>query len=364
MPRTARVGYAGSVLHVISRFAGGRWELDKRGGRVRYLELVGRAVERTDARVLAYCLMSNHVHLVVVRGHEPLERLVKPVHTGFAGWVNGGRRKAQGPVFAGRPRMVLVEEEAYLLELVRYVHNNPVRAGVVQWSRQSDWSSHGAYVGTREAPEWLSLGYVLDRFGKQARPRAQRFEDFVNEGRGEGRRADLSGDGSSDAISKARAAVGDGFYVSDGILGSEEFARKVQRDVKRVQQTLAAAWVDRGQGHRERPMLSAVIDEVCGMLGLEPWAFESQPKRRSPAQARRLITWLWVHHYGGKQVEVARALKASTGTVASWYGLAVANAAEMDEQGSAIIQALARRRQRKAAAKTPQALRFHVDVDE
>jgi REP element-mobilizing transposase RayT len=121
--------------------------LDKRGARGRYLELLERAVGRTDARLLAYCLMSNHVHLVVVQGREPLERLVKPVHTGFAGWINAGRRKAQGPVFAGRPRVVVVEQDAYLLQLVRYVHNNPVRAGVVRHARSSDWSSLRAYVG-------------------------------------------------------------------------------------------------------------------------------------------------------------------------------------------------------------------------
>jgi len=362
MPRTARIGYPGSVLHVISRFAGGRWVLDKRGARERYLQLLERGLGRTDARLLAYCLMSNHVHLVVVQGHEPAERLTKSVHTGFAGWVNGHKRKGQGPVFAGRPRIVVVEQEAYLLQLIRYVHNNPVRAGVVRYARMSEWSSHAAYVGRVEAPQWLSMGYVLERFGKSSRSRAERFDEFVNEGRGEGRRADLSGDGSAEAIAKARSALGDGFYVSDPILGSAKFARKVQRDVERVQQTLDQAWTDRGRGRPERPALGDIVDHVCRHLELEPWEFESQPKRRGPARARRLITWLWVHHYGGKQVEVARTLKASTGSVASWYGNAVANAASMDEDGEAIIQRLKRRRGKKAAPS--QAVRFHVDVDE
>lgn len=349
---------------MISRFAGGRWELDKEGARARYLELLGRAVERTDARVLAYCLMSNHVHLVVVQGKEPLQRLVKPVHTGFGGWVNARKRKAQGPVFAGRPKVTLVEEDAYLLQLVRYIHNNPVRAGVVRYARNSDWSSHGAYIGRREAPEWLSLGYVLERFGKNSHRRAERFDTFVDEARREPRRADLSGDSSAEAIATARQVLGDGFYVSDAILGSEAFARKVRKDAERVEQTLNLAWADRGQGRRQRPPLDTVVDEVCSLLELEPWEFESQPKRRRPSLARRLIAWLWVHHYEGKQIEVARALKASTGSVASWYGTAVANAAELDALADPIVQRLAHPRSRRAAARRTHAVRFHVDVDD
>jgi REP element-mobilizing transposase RayT len=78
------------------------------------LELLTGAAEGSDTEVLAYCLMSNHVHLVVVQGQAPLERFTKSLHTGFASRTHRGRRgaKAQGPVYAGRPRTVLAERES------------------------------------------------------------------------------------------------------------------------------------------------------------------------------------------------------------------------------------------------------------
>ena len=103
MPRTARVSCPGGVFHVVSRFARDEWWLDRSGAREAYLELLGRASERSDTEVLAYCLMSNHVHLVLVQGNAPLSRFMKSVHTGFATWARGSWRgsKALGPVFAG-----------------------------------------------------------------------------------------------------------------------------------------------------------------------------------------------------------------------------------------------------------------------
>ena len=107
---------------MVSRFARDERWLDRAGARDAYLAQLGKALEKSDAEVLAYCLMSNHVHLVVIQGNTPLSRLMKSVHTGFAGWVRRSVRakKALGPVFAGRPRMLLVDREEYLLALVRY----------------------------------------------------------------------------------------------------------------------------------------------------------------------------------------------------------------------------------------------------
>ena len=105
MPRTSRVYFPGGVFHLVSRFARDEWWLDRDGAREAYLELLERASRSTDVAVLAYCLMSNHVHLVVVQGQASLERFTKSVHTGFAGWAHRSqsRSKALGPVFAGRP---------------------------------------------------------------------------------------------------------------------------------------------------------------------------------------------------------------------------------------------------------------------
>ena len=128
MPRSARLHYPGGTYHIISRCMKREWLINDEEDRGHYLDLVERTLTRVDAQVLGYCLMSNHVHLVVRAGHDRLDRLIKPVHSGFA--VRKNHRDARiGPVFAARYKAVLVEEEAYLLELMRYVHNNPVRAG-------------------------------------------------------------------------------------------------------------------------------------------------------------------------------------------------------------------------------------------
>jgi putative transposase len=130
MPRFARFHVTGGLFHVISRFHDRRFYLDIDGARDKYLELMGKAFEAHDSRLVAYCLMSSHVHLVVQLGNDPLGKLTKRIHAPFGNWVNA-RRKGLGTVLADRPKSVLVHTETYGMELIRYVHNNPVRAGIV-----------------------------------------------------------------------------------------------------------------------------------------------------------------------------------------------------------------------------------------
>ena len=100
MPRFARFHVTGGLFHVISRFHDRRFYLDIDGAREKYLELLGKAVEAHDSRLVAYCLMSSHVHFVVQLGNDPLGQLTKRIHAPFGNWVNA-RRKGLGTILEG-----------------------------------------------------------------------------------------------------------------------------------------------------------------------------------------------------------------------------------------------------------------------
>lgn len=320
MPRYARLNVPGGVFHVISRCLNREYLIDGPEDRARYLSLIERAVERSDAAILAYCLMSNHVHLVVRAGDEPLEKLMKPIHTGYAVWKNA-RAGRLGPLFAGRFKSPLVEADEYLLELVRYVHNNPVRAGMVSEAAAFEGSSHRAYVGLAPAPSWLALGDVLGRLDVDPDRARRAFAGFVAEGVGEERRPDLAGEGLARAAGEVATEVGDAWRLSQPIVGSHEFAQKVLADLQQTEGLRPA----RADLLRRKPEFEEVVAHTCAVLAIEPWEFEQQPKRRRPQTARVVATWIWVKVVGGTQAEVARALKANSVNVSNWYGKAVRN---------------------------------------
>lgn len=161
--RIARVTAPGAVYHVISRFVDQRWEFREDIERAKYLSLLGRALQSCDWRCLSYALMSSHIHLAMVAGEQPMWRWLKRVHSPFANWMNE-RHDRLGPLFAQRPNAWAVRPE-HIGELIAYIHNNPVRAGVVAHARDSAWTSHAAYVGLTSAPRWLAVGEGLQRCG-------------------------------------------------------------------------------------------------------------------------------------------------------------------------------------------------------
>jgi REP element-mobilizing transposase RayT len=336
MPRYARLHFPGGVFHIISRCLNREFLIDGPDDRAKYLELVGRALVRSDASVLAYCLMSNHVHLVVRAGDDPLEKLVKPIHTGYALWKN--RRAGRlGPLFAGRFSSPLVDADEYLLELVRYVHNNPVRAGVVPTAEASDWSSQRAYVGLCPPPDWLNVGEVLARFDALPEAARRAFAAFVAEGADEARRADLTGAAQQRVARAVATDVGDGWRVSQPLVGDEAFARKVFADLERSE-GVPEAQADTVP--TRRPSIDELVAHASAVLGLNEWEFVQQPSRRRPHTARLLVTWIWVHVFHGTQTEVARALKTSTANVSNWYGGAVRNLPELQPVIDEVLKSL------------------------
>ena len=147
MPRRPRIWFPGALYHIIVRGDNREpiffIEQDYRT----YLQFLNDAKGRYGCQLFAYALMTNHVHLMVQTGQlHPISKLMQSVNTVYTMYVNK-KYKRVGHIFQGRYHGVLVEKESYALELTRYIHLNPVRAGLVRVPQQYRWSSYRAYLG-------------------------------------------------------------------------------------------------------------------------------------------------------------------------------------------------------------------------
>jgi putative transposase len=300
MTRYARIHVTGGLFHVISRFHDKRFYSNIEGARAKYLELLGKAAQSHDSRVVAYCLMSSHVHLVLQLGNDTLGMLTKKVHSPFSHWVNQ-QRSGVGAVFADRPKSVLVHSETYGMELLRYVHNNPVRAGLVERASQSDWSSHRAYLGLDPAPKWLAMEAV---FGDEAGDREavrKEFESYVDEGRSEGRRSDFGGDVPRERSSRIRKLMGGDVTFSYPVLGPDSFVISSLKEQ-------ASRRRDKGRVRTSELGIEGILEGVYEELGVDPGLCRQRVKTREVVRGRELVAWLWSEKMGRPQVTIAEAM--------------------------------------------------------
>ncbi len=195
-------------------------------------DFVARLAALAEAKVLgvyAWALLPNHAHLLVRTGIRPLARAMRSLLTGYAGTFNR-RHKRVGHLFQNRYMSVVVEAERYLLELVRYLHLNPLRAKVVPDLRTLDrypWTGHSALLGHVPRP-WHASGEILAQFGPTARRARLAYRAFVAAGIPQGRRPELEGGGLLRSLGGWQAVTalrrGREAYTSDErILGSSEF---------------------------------------------------------------------------------------------------------------------------------------------
>ncbi|MBQ0721376.1 MAG: transposase [Gammaproteobacteria bacterium] len=181
MARPLRLEFAGAIYHLTSR--GDRREAiyDDDDDRLQWLETLARVCARFNWRVHAYCLMDNHYHLVVETAEGNLSKGMRQLNGVYTQYYNRRHGRA-GHVFQGRYKAILVDKEAYLLELSRYVVLNPVRAKMVKRVANWPWSSYPAMVGEQPIAEWLECDWLLSHFGKQRKRTREKYIDFVNEG--------------------------------------------------------------------------------------------------------------------------------------------------------------------------------------
>jgi len=179
MARKPRIHVAGGFYHVILRGNARQNIFLDKDDRDIWQSIVRRTLKNYDHRLHAFCWMTNHVHMAMQAGIEPLGKAMSFLASQYARRFNL-RHHRSGHLFERRYRAILVQEEAYLKELVRYIHMNPVRAGMVDAPCGYKWSSHNIYLDQQKRG-LLSNKYVLDLFGTVRRLAVHNYRLFMDE---------------------------------------------------------------------------------------------------------------------------------------------------------------------------------------
>jgi REP element-mobilizing transposase RayT len=178
MARPLRLEFPGALYHLTSRGNERRPTFYDDGDRVAFLDFLGQTVRRFGWIVTAWVLMTNHFHLVVQTPDPNLSKGMHWLNTKYVGWFNK-RHKRSGHLYGGRFKSHLVEKEAYLAEVLRYVVLNPVRAGMVAHPADYRWSSYRATAGLEVADEWLDVEAALSLFAPDHDIAQGYYREFV-----------------------------------------------------------------------------------------------------------------------------------------------------------------------------------------
>ncbi len=181
MARPLRLEFAGALYHVTP--GGDRREpiYEEDADRSAFLDILGTVVEDFNWVAHAYCLMGNHYRLLVETPDANLANGMRQLNGTYTQWSNRIHHRV-GHLFQGRYKAILVDKDAYLLEVYRYIVLNPVRAGMVKSVGDWPWSSHRAVMGTQDAPNWLSVDPLLKQLGRSRSLVRQRYARFVEQG--------------------------------------------------------------------------------------------------------------------------------------------------------------------------------------
>ncbi len=181
MSRPLRIEYPGAFYHVTSRGNERKMVFQSTRDREKYLTYLESAHHRYGAIIHVYCLMGNHYHLLLETSRGNLSKVVHHINGAYTTYFNIKRGRS-GHLFQGRFKGILVEKDAYCRELSRYIHLNPVRAGMVKSPLEYPWSSYRYFIGRDKKPEWLTTELVLGDFGGEGRKGFKRYREYVERG--------------------------------------------------------------------------------------------------------------------------------------------------------------------------------------
>jgi len=306
MPRQARLDAPGVLHHVKAR--GIEQRKIFRGDRDRedFVRRISELSEKGAWVIYAWALMPNHFHLLIRTGKQPLSTNMRALMSGYAGYFNR-RHKRQGHVFQNRYKSIVCEEETYFLELVRYLHLNPLRSKIVaDISKLEDYlySGHSAIVGRVDRP-WQDTNDVLGRFSDKRGVAIRQYRDFVAAGVTQGKRPELVGGGLLRSYGGWRGVVElrrgrEKYRTDERVLGSSSFIEEIVREAEKQE-----------EGKSRRVSLDTLISRISRDMGISIEAMTGGGRNRDVTSARASLAYVWVRHLGRSGHELGRALGVS-----------------------------------------------------
>jgi putative transposase len=263
------------------------------------------ALRHSKQEILGWALMPNHVHLLIRSGSQGLSSFMRRVLTGYASFFNR-QRKRTGYVFQGRYKSIVCEQEEYLMTLVRYIHLNPVSAGLIKGMselRRYPQTGHAALMGGVAWP-WQSIDEVLGRFGKQAGPARVRYEKFLEAGIPQLRdlQTDLLGAGlleelQAEGQSMRRAT--DRALSDPRVLGDSEFVANVWKEADKKEKT-------RVKLRRKGIGIRGMAKKIARQFGVAPGSLFAKTRERSVSAAKAALVFVAVEYLGESLATIGR----------------------------------------------------------
>lgn len=179
MPRMQRIKAEFTTYHIIQRGNERKNIFYCDADKYRYLDIVARTKEKYNFMIYCYCLMNNHVHLLVNDNGNDISKLMKSINVSYVSYFNKVYERC-GHLFQDRFRSEIIDNDPYLLEVSRYIHNNPVKAGIVARAGEYRWSSYNAYVGKATMiKNLLDTNTILDIFSEQRNKAVMEYFRFM-----------------------------------------------------------------------------------------------------------------------------------------------------------------------------------------
>jgi putative transposase len=313
MPRKARIDAPGALHHIIVRGINRRKIFFDDSDRDDFLDRLGGILSDSKTPCFAWAFMTNHLHLLLRTGVAPIASVMRRLLTGYAVSFNR-RHRRHGHLFQNRYKSILCQQDPYLLELVRYIHLNPLRAGIVEELKVLDtypYSGHCALMGKKEHA-FQDVDYILNLFGDKIPEARRRYLKFVQKGVATGRRPDLTGGGivrsagGWSALKTMRKSESR-MKGDERVLGQGDFVETV---LKAAKESLDRKSTIRSLGYD----FEWLLDRVLGLFGLTFKELLTGGKQRRTVQARSVLCYWGTRELGMSAVEISKKLNIASST--------------------------------------------------